>query len=764
LIGLYVIQKVIALVNMLTVAIARNPIGALLVALTVGISLLRQFGDQMETSATAMTSTGAVAVTVGDYLRALWDDIKALGAGIMEFLEGAWGALTNAFSDGVDGSGMELSLKNVLLFMASFVDAAISLFTGLKETVVALFKGIPLTIGEAFVSIAQGVVRVVQEMVNGLIRAYNYVDEKINGARYAKERTDARMAADREEREALLRSAGKINPASFGLGDSVSVGGNAAAAAGLRQVGIDTSRYPKSFGYYGQDQESATLTGADLVRFRVAQAGAGSPLKGDRAAIDRQRKALGLDPREYGPGGGVDELDLSFANPLEGSFNDMRVRIDEAWGKNFAKNVARDFVSEWVDGLDEAAKAKAIERVKNQAKAGTIDETPGTKGKPIVTKEQESARRRLLKELESVTAASNPMVDAQMKLAKAVDVTTRAWRANIITLDQADEIVSDTAKKTADAREPMLAWVREMERENDLLTMTNNERERANAIRAVENDLRQKGLDINEDTQRLVAREIDIQRGQQALNESQKKHQNQLQEALSRIRAPMDDYNRNLDLLRELQKGGAITAEEFEEALRGIQDALIATGKARPGIERTVNDGLREMLKTATDTAGAMKTAFVNAYSGIENALVDLVTKGKADWSAMVQSMLADLTRLMIRQAIVAGMSALGMKVPVFAGGGSFMVGGRGGTDSQLVAFRASPNERVTVSNPSQTLQNDRRARRGNGGEGIGGLRIINQWDPAQPIAAMDSREGERLIVNSVIRNADSIRSHVMRK
>jgi hypothetical protein len=35
-----------------------------------------------------------------------------------------------------------------------------------------------------------------------------------------------------------------------------------------------------------------------------------------------------------------------------------------------------------------------------------------------------------------------------------------------------------------------------------------------------------------------------------------------------------------------------------------------------------------------------------------------------------------------------------------FAGGGDFTVGGTGGTDSQLVAFRASPDERVSVSKP----------------------------------------------------------------
>lgn len=38
-----------------------------------------------------------------------------------------------------------------------------------------------------------------------------------------------------------------------------------------------------------------------------------------------------------------------------------------------------------------------------------------------------------------------------------------------------------------------------------------------------------------------------------------------------------------------------------------------------------------------------------------------------------------------------------------FATGGGFNVSGKGGVDSQLVAFRASPGERVEVKRPGQT-------------------------------------------------------------
>jgi hypothetical protein len=57
-----------------------------------------------------------------------------------------------------------------------------------------------------------------------------------------------------------------------------------------------------------------------------------------------------------------------------------------------------------------------------------------------------------------------------------------------------------------------------------------------------------------------------------------------------------------------------------------------------------------------------------------------------------------------------------------YADGGSFMVGGTGGTDSQLVRFMASPDERVTVETPAQ----QRAARQANQARGGGGGHTIN--------------------------------------
>jgi len=58
--------------------------------------------------------------------------------------------------------------------------------------------------------------------------------------------------------------------------------------------------------------------------------------------------------------------------------------------------------------------------------------------------------------------------------------------------------------------------------------------------------------------------------------------------------------------------------------------------------------------------------------------------------------------------------------LPGFANGGSFQVGGIGGTDSQLVQFMASPNERVTIETPRQQREREREG----GGRGDTNIQI----------------------------------------
>lgn len=86
-----------------------------------------------------------------------------------------------------------------------------------------------------------------------------------------------------------------------------------------------------------------------------------------------------------------------------------------------------------------------------------------------------------------------------------------------------------------------------------------------------------------------------------------------------------------------------------------------------------------------------------------------------------------------------------------FERGGSFTVPGNGGRDSQRVAFNATPGERVTIRTPqqqeSQTAQQPVQ------------LQVINVTDPREVPAAMDTRDGNRAMINMLRNNRDEVNS-----
>ena len=62
---------------------------------------------------------------------------------------------------------------------------------------------------------------------------------------------------------------------------------------------------------------------------------------------------------------------------------------------------------------------------------------------------------------------------------------------------------------------------------------------------------------------------------------------------------------------------------------------------------------LKTFAKTAFDVAKQAQDAFVNAFKGMEDALVKFVQTGKLNFSDLARSIIADLTRMFVRFAIV---------------------------------------------------------------------------------------------------------------
>ncbi len=167
---------------------------------------------------------------------------------------------------------------------------------------------------------------------------------------------------------------------------------------------------------------------------------------------------------------------------------------------------------------------------------------------------------------------------------------------------------------------------------------------------------------------------------------------------------------------------GADKAKNNTDAATDSGKKLVTTlGKASEGIRDTfLRDSFFDGAKTSLDGMRGIARSVESAFDSMFSSAID----GTFNLKDAVRSLASDMARMfanrLFRQ-IIGGMSGGGAglfgglfggggsgsagQLMGFANGGSFKVGGAGGIDSQMVAFRASPNERVSVTKPGQTMQ-----------------------------------------------------------
>ena len=133
-------------------------------------------------------------------------------------------------------------------------------------------------------------------------------------------------------------------------------------------------------------------------------------------------------------------------------------------------------------------------------------------------------------------------------------------------------------------------------------------------------------------------------------------------ERLSKIADRASNRRSNLNVERQLKELRALLAE-----LRGEQGAGGEEGKEGGGFDSDLSGAkspLESFAESAFKFANQAEQAVVNAFKGMEDALVKFVTTGKLNFSDLARSIIADLTRILIRAAIVQ---------PLF----NFLTGGR---------------------------------------------------------------------------------------
>ena len=147
-----------------------------------------------------------------------------------------------------------------------------------------------------------------------------------------------------------------------------------------------------------------------------------------------------------------------------------------------------------------------------------------------------------------------------------------------------------------------------------------------------------------------------------------------------------------------------MSEEEFSRKSQALADAnKAATDQIRQNyadVEAAQADWTKgatsawaNYLDSASNIAGQTKTLFGNAFSSMEDAVVNFAMTGKLSFADFTKSILADMARIATRQASSALLSSLvGAATSYFTGGGGgngLAAGSAGATSSNLGASSA---------------------------------------------------------------------------
>lgn len=130
------------------------------------------------------------------------------------------------------------------------------------------------------------------------------------------------------------------------------------------------------------------------------------------------------------------------------------------------------------------------------------------------------------------------------------------------------------------------------------------------------------------------------------------------------------------------------------------------------GAANAATDGITTAMNGAETAVKQVGSSSTNAFSGLGSSIGEAI-KGTTEWSDVLSDVVGKFADIALQGAFGGGgggsaggnfLSSLLGGLLGFERGGTIMPGGAGGVDSQIVAFRKSPNERVDISKPGQSL------------------------------------------------------------
>lgn len=280
------------------------------------------------------------------------------------------------------------------------------------------------------------------------------------------------------------------------------------------------------------------------------------------------------------------------------------------------------------------------------------------------------------------------------------DEVTAAYEAEIAALEaaKAKKTTSDAQstqldQKIADARAGMVKAQKEADSQLEVLATSETGRlaKQERAISSYVQALSQQQRALELAGQRAV---VGVGQGdrQNALNGELNSQQDRFAQQSLELENQRSDPSRNMSEEEFSRKSQAL-ADANKAATDQIRQNYADVEKAQGDWTKGATSAWANYLDSASNIAGQTKTLFGNAFSSMEDAVVNFAMTGKLSFADFTKSILADMTRIATRQASSALLSSLaGAATSYFtggSGGNGLAAGSAGATSSNLGASSA---------------------------------------------------------------------------
>jgi lambda family phage tail tape measure protein len=268
-------------------------------------------------------------------------------------------------------------------------------------------------------------------------------------------------------------------------------------------------------------------------------------------------------------------------------------------------------------------------------------------------KELDAAQKAGLISQESYAAQSAAIIEQQK-----VEVTN-AYEAEVKALEEAKGRSSTTAQqriqldqKIADARANMVKAQKDAD--SELAVLASNEegrlRKQAQAVQTYTSALDQQVQALHKQGQRS-AEGLGLGDRQRSLQDQQNGITDRINQQRLDLANQYGDGSRGMSLDEYNQKLAAMSKTE-----RDLQETTVANydqmTQAQGDWRNGASSAFQNYLEQARDVAGQTRTLFTNAFSSMEDAVVNFAMTGKFSFADFTKSVLADMARIATQRAI----------------------------------------------------------------------------------------------------------------